>query len=151
MTTVSAHLRVALTRGEVVESVHAVSLVVLDPDGGSFRTAGDPAAPVYGRSALKPAQAVAVLRAGADLTDDEVALAGASVAEVTAMRREDPSSTRRLSTSPPDSSTGGAAERMLPFARANRKWRFGPRGESGRRDRLRSRRPEWRNRQTRRT
>jgi hypothetical protein len=37
------------------------------------------------------------------------------------MRSEDPSSTRRLSTSPPDSSTGGAAERMLPFARANRK------------------------------
>ncbi|GAA4853692.1 asparaginase [Actinomycetospora corticicola] len=78
MTPLSAHLRVAHTRGEVVESVHAVSVVVLRPDGTVLRTAGDPAAPVYGRSALKPAQAVAVLRAGADLTDDEVALAAAS-------------------------------------------------------------------------
>jgi hypothetical protein len=37
------------------------------------------------------------------------------------MRRDDPSSTRRPSTSPPDSDTGGVAERMLPSARANRK------------------------------
>ncbi|WP_018331817.1 asparaginase [Actinomycetospora chiangmaiensis] len=66
------------TRGGLVESVHEVALVVLRPDGTPFLTAGDPAAPVYGRSSLKPAQTVAVLRSGADLTDDEVAIAGAS-------------------------------------------------------------------------
>jgi L-asparaginase II len=42
-------------------------------------TAGDVARPVYGRSALKPAQAVAALTTpGVDLTDAEVALAAAS-------------------------------------------------------------------------
>ncbi|MDL5154580.1 asparaginase [Actinomycetospora termitidis] len=69
---------VEVERGELVESVHAVSLVALDPDGHPFLTAGDPARAVYGRSALKPAQTVAALRAGADLTDAEVALASAS-------------------------------------------------------------------------
>lgn len=76
MTTVSAHVR--STRGGIVESVHAVSLVVLRPDGTPVMTSGDAAAPVYGRSALKPAQTVAVLRAGAELTDAEVALASGS-------------------------------------------------------------------------
>lgn len=76
MTTVSAHVR--STRGGIVESVHEVALVVLRPDGTPFLTTGDPAAPVYGRSSLKPAQTVAVLRSGADLTDDEVATASAS-------------------------------------------------------------------------
>ena len=72
-------MRVELLRGEVVESVHAVSLVVLAPDGSVVRTAGDVERPVYGRSALKPAQAVAVLTTpGVDLTDAEVALAAAS-------------------------------------------------------------------------
>ena len=72
-------MRVELLRGEVVESVHAVSLVVLAPDGSVVRTAGDVERPVYGRSALKPAQAVAVLTTpGVDLADAEVALAAAS-------------------------------------------------------------------------
>ena len=69
---------VELVRGDVVESVHAVSLVVLAPDGSVVTTAGDVDRPVYGRSALKPAQAVAVLEAGADLTEAEIALAAAS-------------------------------------------------------------------------
>jgi L-asparaginase II len=70
---------VELVRGDVVESVHAVSLVVLSPDGSVLTTAGDVDRPVYGRSALKPAQAVAVLgRPGVALTDAEVALAAAS-------------------------------------------------------------------------
>ncbi|WP_312030272.1 asparaginase [Actinomycetospora sp. TBRC 11914] len=69
---------VEVTRGDVVESVHAVSLVVLAPDGSVVTTAGDVDRPVYGRSSLKPAQAVAVLEAGADLTDTEIALAAGS-------------------------------------------------------------------------
>ncbi|MCD2193398.1 asparaginase [Actinomycetospora endophytica] len=72
-------VRVEMTRGDVVESVHAVSLVVLDPDGTPVTTAGEVDRPVYGRSSLKPAQAVAVLEtAGADLTDAETALAAGS-------------------------------------------------------------------------
>ncbi|WP_433801132.1 asparaginase [Actinomycetospora sp. CA-084318] len=66
------------TRGGIVESVHEVALVVLRPDGSEFLTTGDPDRPFYGRSSLKPAQTVAVLRSGAGLTDDEVAVASAS-------------------------------------------------------------------------
>jgi L-asparaginase II len=69
---------VELVRGDVVESVHAVSLVVLAPDGSVVTTAGAVDRPVYGRSSLKPAQAVAVLETGADLTDAEIALAAGS-------------------------------------------------------------------------
>ncbi|WP_331556941.1 asparaginase [Actinomycetospora sp.] len=69
---------VEVVRGEVVESVHAVSLVVLAPDGSVVTTAGAVDRPVYGRSSLKPAQAVAVLEVGADLTERETALAAGS-------------------------------------------------------------------------
>ncbi len=69
---------VEVLRGDVVESVHAVSLVVLAPDGSVVTTAGDLDRPVYGRSSLKPAQTVAVLEAGADLTVAETALASGS-------------------------------------------------------------------------
>ncbi len=69
---------VEMVRGDLVESAHAVSLVVLAPDGSVLTTAGAVDRPVYGRSSLKPAQAVAVLDAGTDLTDAEVALAAAS-------------------------------------------------------------------------
>ncbi|MEJ2869632.1 asparaginase [Actinomycetospora sp. OC33-EN08] len=71
-------MQVEVVRGGLVESVHEVSLVALDPAGDPFLTAGDPGWVVYGRSALKPAQTVAALRAGADLTDVEVAIASAS-------------------------------------------------------------------------
>ena len=70
---------VEISRGDVVESVHAVSLAVLGPDGTVVTTAGDVGRPVYGRSSLKPAQAVAVLETpGVVLTDAEVALAAGS-------------------------------------------------------------------------
>jgi L-asparaginase II len=72
-------VRVEVTRGDVVECVHAVSLVILGPDGTVVTTAGEHDRPVYGRSSLKPAQAVAVLETpGVDLTDAEVALAAGS-------------------------------------------------------------------------
>jgi L-asparaginase II len=76
---VTPPVRVEVTRGDVVESVHAVSLVVLAPDGTVRATAGEHDRPVYGRSSLKPAQTVAVLETpGVTLTDAEVALASGS-------------------------------------------------------------------------
>ena len=67
-----------MTRGGLVESVHVVDVVVLDPDGAVRVAAGTVDESMLPRSALKPAQAVAVLEAGADLDDAELALASAS-------------------------------------------------------------------------
>ncbi|MFJ4702597.1 asparaginase [Streptomyces sp. NPDC088768] len=83
MSTTPSHSVVAPVLAEVVrsgfpESRHRGSLVLLAPDG-SVRTAlGDPAAPVFPRSANKPMQAAAVLRAGLDLEGPRLALAAAS-------------------------------------------------------------------------
>ena len=73
---------VEVTRGELVESEHRVALVVLEPDGTTALRAGAVDVPMLPRSALKPAQAVAVLEAlagtTADLDDRELALAAGS-------------------------------------------------------------------------
>ncbi|GAA4811829.1 asparaginase [Actinomycetospora chlora] len=68
---------VEVTRGELVESTHRVALVVLEPDGSALH-AGATEATVLARSALKPAQALALLEAGAELDDRELALAAGS-------------------------------------------------------------------------
>jgi len=68
----------AVVRSGVVESVHAGSAVATGPDGTPVREAGDPAAAVLPRSALKPLQAVALLRAGLTLDGALLALACAS-------------------------------------------------------------------------
>ncbi|MCQ9164491.1 asparaginase [Arthrobacter sp. STN4] len=74
-----AHAPLAVqTRGSMVESVHYGSLAAVRPDGGTLLERGEPAARIYPRSALKPLMAVAMLRAGADLTDGQLALAAAS-------------------------------------------------------------------------
>ncbi|WP_432492010.1 asparaginase [Kineococcus gypseus] len=74
-----AHVPVAvLTRGGLVESVHTGSVVVLGADGATVAAVGDVAAPVYPRSALKPLQAVAMVRAGLDVPVGLLALACAS-------------------------------------------------------------------------
>jgi len=67
-----------LTRGGAVESVHLGALAVVDADGELIASLGDPEALIYPRSTLKPFQALASLRAGADLTGDRLALACAS-------------------------------------------------------------------------
>ncbi|MFI0444806.1 asparaginase [Actinomadura sp. 6N118] len=67
-----------VTRGPLVESVHHGSVVVLDADGRLEFVAGDPDAPFYPRSALKPLQAVGMLRAGLDLHGGLLALSAAS-------------------------------------------------------------------------
>jgi L-asparaginase II len=76
--TVAGEPLALVVRGDLVESVHAGHLVGLDADGAVRLTAGDPAVTVWPRSALKPLQAVAMLRAGLDLPDRLLALACAS-------------------------------------------------------------------------
>jgi len=78
------------TRDGLVESIHYGSLIALGPAAdGESRTnpdtqpetklaAGDPDAPIYPRSSLKPLQAVALLRAGLELPQDLLALTAAS-------------------------------------------------------------------------
>jgi L-asparaginase II len=74
--------RIESTRGELVESVHRVSVAVTDADGALVAEAGDPALVTFWRSAAKPFQALPLLQDGvADafgLDDEELALACAS-------------------------------------------------------------------------
>jgi L-asparaginase II len=67
-----------LERSGMVESRHLGAAVVVSPDGEILRALGDPTALVYPRSTLKLLQAVAVLRAGAPLAGERLALASAS-------------------------------------------------------------------------
>ncbi|WFB08737.1 asparaginase [Streptomyces sp. LX-29] len=67
-----------VVRSGFVEGHHRGSLVVLAADGGVELALGDPDAPVFPRSANKPMQAAAVLRAGLELSGERLALAAAS-------------------------------------------------------------------------
>ncbi|MDQ0779309.1 L-asparaginase II [Streptomyces aurantiacus] len=74
-----SHAPVAhLVRGGVIEGVHYGSVVVLAADGSVELRIGDIEAAFYPRSALKPLQAVAMLRAGLPLEGDLLSLAAAS-------------------------------------------------------------------------
>ena len=66
------------SRDGLVESVHYGSVIATAPDGTTLAAAGDPSAPFYPRSSLKPLQAVAMVRAGLDLPADLLALTAAS-------------------------------------------------------------------------
>lgn len=69
------------TRDGLVESVHYGSLIATasEADGAHVLfSAGDPLAPFYPRSSLKPLQAVAMVRAGLELPADLLALTAAS-------------------------------------------------------------------------
>ncbi|MFD9462519.1 asparaginase [Streptomyces sp. NPDC060027] len=67
-----------LVRGGVIEGIHYGSVVVLAADGSVELQIGDIEAAFYPRSALKPVQAVAMLRAGLPLDGELLALAAAS-------------------------------------------------------------------------
>jgi L-asparaginase II len=67
-----------LIRGGLVEGVHYGSVVVLDTDGQIRLQLGDIEAACYPRSALKPVQAVAMVRAGLPLDGELLALTAAS-------------------------------------------------------------------------
>lgn len=69
---------VTATRDGLVESIHYGSAVALEADGTLAAAAGEPMAPFYPRSSLKPLQAVALVRAGLELPADLLALAAAS-------------------------------------------------------------------------
>ena len=74
-----AHVPVAtLVRDGLVESVHHGSMAVVDADGTDLVVVGDVTSPVFPRSALKPLQAVAMVRCGLDVPADLLALATAS-------------------------------------------------------------------------
>ncbi len=60
------------------ESTHLGAAAVLGPDGVLVRELGDADALIYPRSTLKLVQAVALLRVGTELTDEQLALAAAS-------------------------------------------------------------------------
>jgi L-asparaginase II len=67
-----------VVRSGVVESIHYGTAVALDPQGRVVASVGDPVATVLPRSALKPLQAVAMLRAGLVLDGALLALAASS-------------------------------------------------------------------------
>lgn len=73
---------VEATRGPAVESAHRGSAVVVDNRGRVVRFLGDMNASIYPRSAVKPLQAVPLVRTGAaralNVTPEEIALACAS-------------------------------------------------------------------------
>ncbi|WP_328744717.1 asparaginase [Streptomyces sp. NBC_00285] len=67
-----------LIRGGLIEGTHYGSVVVLDADGDVRFQLGDIEAAFYPRSALKPVQAVAMVRAGLPLDGELLSLAAAS-------------------------------------------------------------------------
>ena len=75
-------LIIDVTRGSLVESRHRCIAAVAGPDGGVVRSWGDIEQPIYGRSAIKPLLALALVETGAadafGLGDAEIALACAS-------------------------------------------------------------------------
>jgi len=69
---------VEVTRSGFVECVHRGSVIALDAEAGVVLKAGEPGRPCYPRSALKPLQAVAMVRAGLVLPPPDLVLAAAS-------------------------------------------------------------------------
>ena len=67
-----------VVRSAFVEGRHRGALVVLAADGTVEKALGNVIDPVYPRSANKPVQAAAVLRAGLDLSGERLALAAGS-------------------------------------------------------------------------
>lgn len=67
-----------VVRSGFVEGHHRGSLVVLAADGSVETSMGEPDAPFFPRSANKPVQATAMLRAGLELAGPRLALATAS-------------------------------------------------------------------------
>ncbi len=78
----NAPLRVEITRGDAVESVHDVDAVVVDASGSVVSFWGDAERGVMPRSAIKPIQAIPLVESGAadafDLSAMEMALSCAS-------------------------------------------------------------------------
>jgi len=69
---------IAATRGGVIESVHYGSITVRDGQGNELVRIGDPAAPMYARSSLKPLQILAMIENGFEGNPEQIALGAAS-------------------------------------------------------------------------
>ncbi len=73
---------IEVSRGEVVESRHAVDAAIVDAEGAVHTVWGAIERPIYPRSATKPIQALPLIESGGaeafDLGDSEIALAAAS-------------------------------------------------------------------------
>ncbi len=67
-----------IIRGDLIESQHRGRIAVVDASGDVLLSAGDIEEPMYARSAVKPLQAVGMLRDGLDLDGELLALAAAS-------------------------------------------------------------------------
>ena len=81
-TTAADPMIIEVTRGDMVESRHRADIAIVDPDGKVVRAWGDIEPPVYGRSAIKPLQALPLIESGAadrfGVSVAEIALACAS-------------------------------------------------------------------------
>jgi L-asparaginase II len=77
-----SELRIEMTRGPAVESVHRVSVAVVDEDDRLIASAGNPGLVTFWRSAAKPFQALPLIQDGAadryGLTNEEIAISCAS-------------------------------------------------------------------------
>ena len=69
---------VQMIRAGLVESVHRGHAVLLDSAGNIEKSFGDPSLPMFPRSAIKLAQATAMLRSGAKLENEKLAISCAS-------------------------------------------------------------------------
>ena len=79
MVTPGAFVPVAVTaRSGFDESVHSGAVVCIGPDGDVVDAAGDPGVLIYPRSATKPLQATAMVRAGLRLPPQLLAVVCAS-------------------------------------------------------------------------
>jgi len=69
-------------RGETVESIHRGHIFIVDGEGNTVASVGDPSTVTFFRSAAKPFQAMPFITSGAadafGFTDDEIAMATAS-------------------------------------------------------------------------
>lgn len=65
-------------RGDFVESRHAGAAVVLNADGTTRAELGNTSALIFPRSSLKPLQSIASVAAGAEISDEQLALSTAS-------------------------------------------------------------------------
>lgn len=67
-----------IVRNGFVESKHFGSLLICGVTGAPLVSLGDPTQPIFPRSAVKPFQAIAMVRNGLDLPDNLLALSAAS-------------------------------------------------------------------------
>ena len=67
-----------LVRSGLIESTHSGHLILMAADGSDLLVLGDVEAEIYPRSAIKSLQAAAMVRAGLNLNDEQLALVCAS-------------------------------------------------------------------------